>query len=289
MFLLPSEPLNIKKVDPDFEKEYNALKKMDFEVYLFDHDQFVSYKQLVSNIDFSKSGEIVLRSWMLKESQYIDLYTILKRNGLLLINTPEQYVNCHHYPSVYKHIQNYASKSIWFHDITPFNVETCRDFLGGDLIIKDFVKSEKNDTDLFLLKKELSNSEFFERVLKFKESRGRLFNEGIVLKQYCDLRKYGNFTNEWRIFVFEGNIISCTNNSHLTYGQVPDIEFLNGIIPNIQSNFYTIDIAEKEDGTWMILECGDGQVSGLAPDMSEFIFYSKFLNKFDNSPQNLDK
>lgn len=36
----------------------------------------------------------------------------------------------------------------------------------------------------------------------------------------------------------------------------------------------------------MILECGDGQVSGLAPDMSEFIFYSKFLNKFDTTKEN---
>ena len=46
MFLLPSEPLNTKKVDSDFQKEYEALKKMDFKVYLYDHDQFVSYKQL---------------------------------------------------------------------------------------------------------------------------------------------------------------------------------------------------------------------------------------------------
>ena len=42
MFLLPSEPMNTKKVDTDFQKEYEALIKMDFKVYLFDHDQLVN-------------------------------------------------------------------------------------------------------------------------------------------------------------------------------------------------------------------------------------------------------
>ena len=55
MFLLPSEPMNTKKVDQDFQKEYEALIKMDFKVYLFDHDQLVNYKQLISNIDFTES------------------------------------------------------------------------------------------------------------------------------------------------------------------------------------------------------------------------------------------
>ena len=73
IFLLPSEPMNTKKVDQDFQKEYEALIKMDFKVYLFDHDQFVNYKQLISNIDFSESGKMILRSWMLKGDQYREL------------------------------------------------------------------------------------------------------------------------------------------------------------------------------------------------------------------------
>ena len=82
MFLLPSEPLNTKKVDSDFQKEYEALKKMDFKVYLYDHDQFVSYKQLISDIDFSENGEMILRSWMLKSEQYKELYNTLSRNKI---------------------------------------------------------------------------------------------------------------------------------------------------------------------------------------------------------------
>jgi hypothetical protein len=279
MFLLPSEPLNTKKVDSDFQKEYEALKKMDFKVYLYDHDQFVSYKQLISDIDFSENGEMILRSWMLKSEQYKELYNTLSRNKIHLINNPEQYLNCHYYPNVYKHIEQWAPKSIWFYDIDPTSVDVCRKLINSDIIIKDFVKSEKGDDEIFHLKSSLSPNDFFEKVIKFKESRGKLFNEGIVFKQFCNLRKYGNKTNEYRIFVYKQKIISISQNTELGYGQQPNYEFINQIIPNIDSNYFTIDIAEKEDGSWMILECGDGQVSGLSPGQSEFIYYSAFLEK----------
>lgn len=278
MFLLPSEPLNTKKVDLNFQKEYEALKKMDFKVYLYDHDQFVNYNQLISDIDFSQAGRITLRSWMLKDSEYKNLYNVLSRNGLLLINSPEQYLNCHFYPNTYKHIKEYAPNSIWFDKIDEVVVNICRKNINGDIIIKDFVKSEKGFDDIFFLERNLSPSEFYERVLKFKESRGKLFNEGIVFKEYCPLKKYGNKTNEFRLFVLESKIISVCQNTELGFGESPVYDFINDIIPQINSNFFTIDIAEKEDGSWIILECGDGQVSGLSHGQSEFIFYSSFLH-----------
>ena len=278
MFLLPSEPLNTSKVDSDFKNEWEALTKMDFKVFLYDHDQFVRYRQLISNIDFSQSGQIILRSWMLKESEYHELWSILHRNKFELINTPEQYLNCHHYPNVYKHIKNWCPDSIWFDDITESVVEICRKHIGSDIIIKDYVKSEKGDDELFLLTQDLSSGEFFERVLKFKESRGKLFNQGIVFKKCVNLRKYGNKTNEWRVFVYDGKIISFSQNTELGYGQQPVAPFLQQVISSIDSKFYTIDVAELENGEWIILECGDGQVSGLSPGQSEWTFYSNFLN-----------
>ena len=279
IFLLPSEPMNTKKVDQDFQKEYEALIKMDFKVYLFDHDQFINYKQLISDIDFSESGKMILRSWMLKGDQYRELYNTLSRNKIELVNTPEQYLNCHYYPNIYKTIEQWAPRSIWFNDINENVVELCRNHINNDIIIKDYVKSEKGFNDIFLLEKSLNKEDFFERVLKFKNSRGKLFSEGIVFKEYHKLRNYGDRTNEYRFFVLNGNIISVSQNTGLTYGQSPDYNFLKEIIPNIDSNFFTIDIAEKEDGSWMILECGDGQVSGLSPDQDEFIYYSVFLEK----------
>ena len=40
------------------------------------------------------------------------------------------------------------------------------------------------------------------------------------------------------------------------------------------SNFLTMDVAQKKDGNWIIMELGDGQVSGL-PDNADKVFFIK--------------
>jgi hypothetical protein len=55
-----------------------------------------------------------------------------------------------------------------------------------------------------------------------------------------------------------------------------NLNFIKDLIKDIPSNFYTIDIAEKEDGSWTILETGDGGVSGLAVNANIMSFYNSF-------------
>uniref|UniRef100_A0A7C9JJV2 ATP-grasp domain-containing protein n=1 Tax=Muribaculaceae bacterium Z82 TaxID=2304548 RepID=A0A7C9JJV2_9BACT len=52
------------------------------------------------------------------------------------------------------------------------------------------------------------------------------------------------------------------------------------------SPFYTVDYAELADGTWTIIEAGDGQVSGLADSDDPMRFYetmATYLARFDRS------
>ena len=88
-----------------------------------------------------------------------------------------------------------------------------------------------------------------------------------------DLRKYGERTNEWRVFYLNGNIISVSKNS----GQ-PDFasEVPKSLIEkykNLPSPFYTVDYAELANGNWKILEAGDGQVSGLSDRQDAMAFF----------------
>ncbi|MFK7949571.1 MAG: ATP-grasp domain-containing protein [Saprospiraceae bacterium] len=48
------------------------------------------------------------------------------------------------------------------------------------------------------------------------------------------------------------------------------------VIQNIKSNFFTMDIAKQKNGDWIIMELGDGQVSGLADNVDKALFYNKF-------------
>ena len=281
MIIMPSEIFNLNSPDPDFQLEYNAAREI-FRVCLFDHDEFVGRSSLVSNIQYpqaSRRSKAALRSWMLNKEQYTDIYNRLRRGNIDLVNTPEQYINCHHYPAVYEIIKEWAPKSTWFTEITNEEIIKHRQIIDNDLIIKDFVKSEKGMSDIFILKKELSDEEFIERVHRFIQVRGKLFAEGIVFKEVNKLKLYHDVANEWRIFVSRGQCISIQPNStdpNMIRYQDGFINhnIIDRIKEKINSNFYTIDVAEKADGSMLILEIGDGQVSGLAPLEQQNRFYS---------------
>lgn len=50
-----------------------------------------------------------------------------------------------------------------------------------------------------------------------------------------------------------------------------EISWIEGIAQKVKSNFVTVDIARKDDGELIIMEFGDGQVSGLQQiDVKEF-------------------
>lgn len=45
----------------------------------------------------------------------------------------------------------------------------------------------------------------------------------------------------------------------------PSLEPFGAIIAAIPSRFFTLDLAQREDGAWMIVELGDAQVAGFPP------------------------
>lgn len=289
IILFPSEPFNLKEVDSSFVGEYNTAKLLGFDVFLFDHDEYVRTGDIIK-MNLPPKGKdsrtpLILRGWMLKGLDYEYLYKRLLSHGYELINNPTEYLNCHHFPEYYKHISEHTSKAWWSgpwleHPYSNKGEETfwepVRSMLG-DIIIKDYVKSEKGNPDLFILKKELTNDEFNERVQKFVEARGKLFNKGIVFKAVENLKKYEGQTNEWRFFFLNKKLLIYNQNSDTPVKVVnPSDDIIiemEKIAKMIESNFFTIDIAQKEDGSWMILELGDGQVSGLPLISDALSFY----------------
>lgn len=286
--LFPSEPFSPKEVDSSFMSEYNTAKLLGFDVFLFDHDILLKDMVFKSNLTPSSGTQyetLLFRGWMLNETQYFLLHSLALGYGYKLINSPTEYVNCHHFPEYYKHISELTSKAWWSgpwseHPFSKKGEETfwepVRSMLG-DIIIKDYVKSEKGNPDLFILKRELTNDEFNERVQKFVEARGKLFNKGLVFKAVESLKKYEGQTNEWRFFFLNKKLLICNQNSDAPVKvSAPSDDIiieLEKIAKVIDSNFFTIDIAQKEDGSWMILELGDGQVSGLPLAGDALSFY----------------
>lgn len=281
--LFPCSPLDSSKVDEDFMEEHRAAKLLGFDCYFFDHDKFVRGSLSTNIPQVETETPLVLRGWMLNVSEYEDLYNLLKEMGYVLINTPEQYRNCHHFPESYDYTKEHTSKAIFIKSENEWDADILQnisDFFGDkDFLMKDFVKSAKNIPGLFRMPAGITGEELLEKVDSFVEHRGKLFSEGLVFKEFVDLKKDddGN-VNEWRVFYYDNRMISCSPNSNQKGSPNNPKEFVNSVVNGVafqtDSNFFTIDVAEKEDGEWMIIETGDGQVSGLSPNQNSLEFFT---------------
>ena len=92
---------------------------------------------------------------------------------------------------------------------------------------------------------------------------------------FLQLKYYGRRTNEWRAFHFSGRLLDLSGNSlQYAFCPAPPADLIESA-RCFPSPFYTVDFAELDDGTWTILETGDGQVSGLATEA----FAEEFMPK----------
>ncbi|MCK9416309.1 ATP-grasp domain-containing protein [Candidatus Dojkabacteria bacterium] len=270
--LFPCEQ-NLKQVDENFLLEFNMCKKLQINIALYDHDKFITDDYLkITNFSDDK---IILRSWMLNKSQYLKLYNKLLIKNCKLINNIDEYLYCHYFPNVLQDIKNYCINSTWFYlsDMDDKLLKLVHKNIKTDLIIKDFVKSEKG-TNFFKINKDITFNDFKIFVNGFINERQPLFNEGIVLKEYMKVKN-----NEWRAFILNGELISLDCNSINNCLESPSIDYIKTMAKIInKSNFYTIDFIQKENNDWIILESGDGQVSGLPKDTNVEKFYINLQN-----------
>lgn len=102
--------------------------------------------------------------------------------------------------------------------------------------------------------------------------------QGVIYRKYVPLKTFEiglhglRFTNEWRFFYLGEELL--TYGYYWTNAEDPSkasmdmegIAFANEIaaIAAQHVNFFVLDIAEKEEGGWVLVEINDAQMSGLS-------------------------
>lgn len=77
---------------------------------------------------------------------------------------------------------------------------------------------------------------------------------GICIKEYLNLKQYGDRTNEYRVFYINHEIATISRNSAQgIYVPLPPQDLLEKY-SNLGSNYYIVDYAELEDESWRIIE-----------------------------------
>jgi hypothetical protein len=90
-------------------------------------------------------------------------------------------------------------------------------------------------------------------------------------------------TEEYRIFWLDGEPLLQSpywpEGAYDPSTEPPPIASLTEPAQRIQSRFFTMDVARRDTGAWMIVEVGDAQVSGLPHDADATPFYARLRDR----------
>lgn len=202
----------------------------------------------------------------------------------------------------YKQHRYIADLKNWYEDleaVTPktwFSLE--RIDYNGPFVLKGCTNSRKFQWDTYMYAKDVPTAANIAVELGNDSLIGY---QDIVYRQYVPLKTYFNsihglpITKEFRFFVAYGQVIS---GGYYWSSQIEDlkeqgidipdpsevpINFLKHIIDKIytSANFYTIDVAQTEQGHWLLIELNDGQMAGLSEN-EPYSLYHNLMKAVDS-------
>lgn len=271
-FLFCSHPLDSKRVDADFEAEYQAAG-LDHACALFSYEDFSDGKLSLSGEKIS--GLAIYRGWMMKPEMYRNFYACLEALGIILINTPEEYEKYHLLPGWYGEFATEAAESVWTSGNSVNDVMLLTKKLDdGSYIVKDYVKSRKHEWYDACFIRNIRDQANAKRVIgNFIERQDEDLVGGVVLRKFENLKKTGfhvqigmPLSEEYRVFIYAGKVFTIDSywdqSAEISFTE-EEFAWIESIAARIKSSFVTVDLARKENGSLIIMEFGDGQVSGL--------------------------
>lgn len=274
------DPLETGRPDRSFAAEIDAAASCGLTFILVDHDGLTRNEpptRIVRGVVEHPEPRIaVYRGWMTTAEQYDLLFAALLGRNVRLINDPAQYRAGHHLPGWYGNLEGLTPRSAWLEGDLGIDrvMAALATFDGGPVMVKDFVKSRKHEWAEACFIPDSADREAVARVVgRFLELQGEDLAGGLVLREFVEFRPIGvhpksgmPIVDEHRIFWLDGTpILRSPYWDDAEYdGEPPDPGLFAEAVARVPSRFLAMDVARRRDGRWMIVELGDGQVSGLS-------------------------
>ncbi len=294
------DPLEPARPDRAFGAEIAAVERLGLPYVLLDHDALVRGDEpdrIVRRVPAHPESRLAAyRGWMVTPAQYRVLYEALIARGIRLINDPDQYRHGHYLPENYPVIEGRTPRSLWLTGDLGIDriMDALAPFGGGSVIVKDYVKSRKHEWVEACFIPSAADRQAVERVVgRFLELQGEDLNEGLVFREFVEFEPIGihprsgmPLTEEYRTFWLDGAPIDWASywDGGADRDRRPPIERFTEVAASVRSRFFTMDLARRRDGEWMIVEVGDGQVSGLPRESDAARFYEALVRAWPEGP-----
>ncbi len=289
------DPLEPHRADRSFQAEVDSAERFGLPYGLIDHDALVrgeARERVVRGLpDGVGCREAIYRGWMVTPEQYRRLFDMLAAKKIMLLNDPDAYRQCHHLPEWYPIAKELTPRSIWLTgDLSLERImEALAAFEGAPVIVKDFVKSRKHEWHEACFIPLSSDRQHVARVVgRFLELQGESLAGGLVFRQFVEFARIGThpqsgmpLADEYRIFWRDGSPIFSRPywDWKGPEQQGPPLPLFPEVARSLTSRFLSMDVARCRDDRWMIVEVGDGQVSGLPKASDAVSFYEALASR----------
>lgn len=241
-FLFPADALNPHSVEELFAEQAQQLNAAGYTTSLMT-DAVVEEGASLRRIP--RGATVVYRGWMLKSSQYARLVAAIAQAEARPFTTLDEYLATHHLPNWYPRIAAFTPETRIFPPDADLEM-ALRSLAWDAYFIKDFVKSLKTSVGSLVK----NPAEAGRVVEEMREFRGEI-EGGLCVRRYVPFQA----SAERRYFVLKGRPFAPDD--------LPIPPIVEEVAARINSPFFSVDIAPLEDGTWNVVEVGDGQVTDL--------------------------
>lgn len=285
LVLFPSGPGYAQECDAEFQVEWDAALHAGLRCALY-HPEALDNGSDSGICSVDIGSECVLRGWMMPEEQYRRLSHALDSQGAQLVVPPESYTEAHYLPFAYPLLYPETPESLWMTGDSEDAAWTLyQGFKSGDAIIKDWVKSAKvRWREACFIRAESDRSAFGRIFRAFRHARGNRFNRGVVLRRFVRLATRGEdmrgfpLVDEYRLFFWHGQLLAMPEVAGAESVRA-ELDRWTSIAHRFSSAFLSLDVAKQEDDSWIVIEAGDGGVSGLPLSIPPDAFYQRLAER----------
>lgn len=201
---------------------------------------------------------------------YSELERDLKNKNCKLINSfaEHEFISKFSWYNECEELQKYTPKT-WLEYELPYIKD------NGPFVIKGCTNSMKHNWNTHMFAK---NRNSIIDVIRNLNQDSLISSQDILIRKYEPLKTFEigindlRFTNEWRLFYYKNKLLSYgyywsnlddLSKPNITQDAIDLANYCADIISKY-TNFFVLDIAEKENGEWMLVEINDGQMSGTS-------------------------
>jgi hypothetical protein len=295
LLVLCRDPLEPALPDRSFAAEVDAINGLEIPFVLVDHDALTRGepdRACRRALDREEETTAVYRGWMLTPERHEGMFNSLLERNIRLVNDPAQYRHAHHLPENLPVIEAATPATVWLPGVPPLDriMEALRPFGDRPVILKDFVKSRKHEwADAFFIPSASDPAAVARVVGRFVELQDDSLAGGLVFREFVAFALLGPhpatglpLTEEHRVFWLDGEPLYFSPYwDKASYpASRPPIDRFIPIARSVRSRFFTMDLARRPDDSWLIVELGDGQVSGLPSPADAFPFYQALASRW---------